>query len=127
MSFDSLEFVTLIISIFIETLVVGIWGRFRRLAWRRLAIVACASTLITHPILWKVFNDILPTLGFDLAPVDRFNYLGLFLEIPVVIVEGLIYKWAMRYSWRSSFSLAFCANLASYLFGMFFLYAVYDW
>jgi hypothetical protein len=127
MSFDLAEFFTLIISIVIEALVVGIWGKFRGLAWRRLAIVACASTLVTHPLLWKIFNDLLPTMSFDLAPPDRFNYLTLILEIPVVIIEGLIYKWVMRYSWRSSLSLSFVANLASYLFGIFVLYTFYDW
>jgi hypothetical protein len=127
MSFDLAEFITLIISIAIEAAIVSIWGKFRGLAWRRLAIVACASTLITHPILWKIFNDLLPTMSFDLAPSDRFNYLVFSLEILVIIVEGLIYKWAMRYSWRSSMSLSFVANLASYLFGVFILYAFYDW
>jgi hypothetical protein len=127
MSFDLAEFITLIISIAIEVAIVSIWGKFRGLVWRRLAIVACASTLITHPILWKIFNDFLPSTSSDLAPISRFNYLAFLLEIPVFIVEGLIYKWVMRYSWRSSFSLAFCANLASYLFGIFVLYAVYDW
>ena len=127
MSFDLAEFITLIISIAIEAAIVGIWGKFRGLAWQRLAIVACASTLVTHPILWKVFNDLLPNLGSDSSPTSRFNYLAFLLEIPVFIVEGLMYKWTMRYSWQSSFSLAFFANLASYLFGVFFLYAVYDW
>jgi hypothetical protein len=127
MQLDFLELFTLTISIAIEAAIVSIWGKFTGLAWRRLAIVACASTLVTHPILWKIFNDLLSNINFDLAPTDRFNYLALLLEIPVVIVEGLIYKWVMKYSWRSSLSLSFFANLASYLFGAFVLYAVYDW
>ncbi|WP_310483789.1 hypothetical protein [Chamaesiphon sp. VAR_48_metabat_403] len=119
MQLDLLELFTLTISIAIEAAIVSIWGKFRKLAWRRLAIVACASTLVTHPILWKIFSDLLPKMSFELAPSDRFNYLALLLEIPVVIVEGLIYKWVIKYSWRSSLSLSFFANLASYLFGVF--------
>ena len=126
MSFDLAEFITLIISIAIEVAIVAIWGKFKKLAWQRLAIVACASTLITHPILWQIFSDLLPKMSFDLAPTDRFNYLALLLEIPVVVVEGLIYKWVMKYSWRLSLSLSFFANFASYLFGLFTLGAIYD-
>ncbi len=127
MQLDFLELFTLTISIAIEAAIVSIWGRFKGLAWRRLAIVACASTLVTHPILWQVFNDLLPKMSFDLEGTKRFNYLALLLEISVVIVEGLIYKWVMKYSWQSSLSLSFFVNLASYLFGMFILSEIYDW
>ena len=117
MSFDSVEFITLLISIAIEVLVVGIWGKFRQLDWKLLAIVATASTLITHPILWQVFNNLLPSMSWDLHPDSRCNYLALLLEIPVVLVEGVMYKVVMKYSWRSSLILSFVANLGSYLIG----------
>jgi hypothetical protein len=126
MPFDLLEFITLIISIAIEALVVGIWGKLRKLEWRLLIIVASASTLITHPILWQVFNHLLPTTGEQVTG-DRYKNLALILEIPVVIVEGLMYKWVMKYSWRSSTIVSFVANLASYLFGVWLLFFAYDW
>jgi hypothetical protein len=127
MSLDSLEFIALIISIAIETAIVSIWGKFRKLEWRLLAIVAAAGTLITHPILWKLFNDILPTSNENVSPTDRYNDLALLLEIPVFIVEGSIYKWVMKYSWLASMSISLMANLASYLFGVWFWYAAFDW
>jgi hypothetical protein len=127
MSFDSLEFITLIISIAIEAVIVSIWGKYRKLDWRLLTIVASASTLITHPILWKVFNDLLPAMNENGLASDRYNNLALLLEIPVFIVEGSIYKWVMRYSWLASMSISLAANLASYLFGVWFLYVAFDW
>jgi hypothetical protein len=127
MSFDWLEFIALIISIAIETAIVSIWGKFRKLEWRLLAIVAAASTLITHPILWKVFNDLLPSMNENSSPADRYNDLALLLEIPVFIVEGSIYKWVMKYSWLASMSISLMANLASYLFGVCFLYTAFGW
>jgi hypothetical protein len=127
MSFDRVEFITLLISIAIEALIVSIFGKVRRLEWQLLAIVATTSTLITHPILWQVFNDLLPAMGGDRSPHDRYNYLSMLLEIPVVIVEGLIYKLVMKYSWRLSMSLSLMANLASYLFGLWLMFLAYDW
>ncbi|AFY95759.1 hypothetical protein [Chamaesiphon minutus] len=126
MSFDSLEFITLLISIAIEATIVSTWGKFRNLEWRLLAIVAAASTLITHPILWKVFNDLLPTINGDRSSDDRYNNLALLLEVPVVIAEGSIYKWVMKYSWLAGMSISLMANLASYLFGVCFLNTTFD-
>jgi hypothetical protein len=127
MSFDSFEFITLLISIAIEVLIVWVLGRIWKLDWRLLAIVATASTLITHPILWQVFNNLLPTISMEYVPQERLNYLAILLEIPVVIIEGCMYKWVMKYSWQSSLVLSFLANLASYLFGICFMYLVFDW
>jgi hypothetical protein len=93
MSFDSLEFITLIISILIEAPLVGIWGNIRRLEWKLLTIVATASTLVTHSILWQVFNDLLPSMSYNSIPSqDKYKNLATILEIPVVVVEGLMYK-----------------------------------
>jgi hypothetical protein len=127
LSFDSLEFITLIISIAIEAASVSLWGKFRKLEWKLLAIVAAASTLITHPILWKVFNDLLPLMNENSSSAERYNDLALLLEIPVFIVEGTIYKWVMKYSWLASMSISLMANLASYLFGLWFLAVAFDW
>jgi hypothetical protein len=110
MGFDLSEFMALLISISIESLVVGIWGKIRRLEWRSLILVASGSTLFTHPILWQIVQDRSPHLNF--------NLLILSLEMLVVIVEGSMYKWAMGYSWRSSLAISFAANLASYTFGL---------
>lgn len=110
--FDRAEFMALVISIAIEALFVGIWGKVRQLKWRSLILVASASTLVTHPILWKLFTD--------LSPYFSFNILVLCLETCVAIVEAVIYKLTMRYSWRSSLCLSFAANLCSYTFGLLF-------
>jgi hypothetical protein len=110
MVFDRSEFIALLISIAIESLVVGIWGKIRRLEWRMLILVASGSTLFTHPILWQLFQE--------LSPHFNFNLLILSLEFLVAIAEGLMYKWAMGYSWRSSLAISFAANLASYTFGL---------
>jgi hypothetical protein len=126
MSFDSLELITLIISIAIEALIVSSWGKYRKLDWRLLAIVASASTLITHPILWKVFNDLLPAINENGSASDRYHNLALLLEIPVFMVEGSMYKWVMGYSWLASMSISLAANLASYLFGVWFLSVAFD-
>ena len=110
MIFDRSEFIALMMSIALESLVVGVWGKVRRLEWRSLILVASGSTLFTHPILWELFKQL--STDFD------FNLLILSLESFVVIVEGLMYKWAMGYSWRSSLMISFAANLASYTFGL---------
>jgi hypothetical protein len=110
MVFDRSEFIALLISIAIESLVVGIWGKIRRLEWRILILVTSGSTLFTHPILWQLFQE--------LSPQFDFNLLALSLEMLVVMVEGSMYKWAMGYSWRSSLTISFVANLASYTFGL---------
>ncbi len=110
MTLDRSEFTALIISIAIEAIVVGIWGTIKQLEWRSLMLVASASTLITHPILWQLFNDLSPALSY--------NNRSLLLETLVAIVEGLMYKLAVRYSWRTSLGLSFLANLASYSFGV---------
>jgi hypothetical protein len=110
MVFDRSEFIALIISIAIEALVVGIWGKVRGLEWRSLILVASGSTLFTHPILWQLVTE--------LSPHFNFNIIVLSLEILVVIIEGLMYKLAMGYSWRSSLTISLVANLASYTFGL---------
>jgi hypothetical protein len=110
MTFDRSEFTALIISIAIESLVVGAWGEIRKLEWRSLILVASGSTLFTHPILWQLVKE--------LSPHFNFNILILSLEILVATVEGLMYKLAMGYSWRSSLTISFIANLASYTFGL---------
>jgi hypothetical protein len=110
MMFDRSEFIALMISIAVEALVVGIWGKVRRLEWRSLILVASGSTLFTHPILWQLVTE--------LSPHFNFNIIVLSLEILVVIIEGLMYKLAMGYSWRSSLTISFMANLTSYTFGL---------
>jgi hypothetical protein len=110
MIFDRSEFIALIISIAIESLVVGIWGKIRRLEWRSLILVASGSTLFTHPILWQLVTQLSPHFNFSL--------LILLLEMLVVTIEGLMYKLAMGYSWRSSLTISLVANLASYTFGL---------
>jgi hypothetical protein len=127
MSFDRVEFITLLISIAIEVVIVGIWGKLRQLNWRLLTIVATTSTLITHPILWQVFNDLLPLVNLERSPEHSFNYLALLLEVPVVLVEGIAYKVVTKYSWRSSISISLMANLASYLVGLWLMYLAYSW
>ncbi len=112
MMLDRAELMALVISIAIESIFVGIWGQFRRLKWQSLILVASASTLVTHPILWKLFTD--------LAPYFNFNILTIFLETCVAIAEGGMYKLTMGYSWRSSLGLSFAANLCSYSFGLVF-------
>jgi hypothetical protein len=110
MVFDRSEFIALTISIAIESLVVGIWGKISRLEWRLLILVASGSTLFTHPILWQLVTE--------LSPHFNFNIIVLLLETLVVIIEGMMYKLAMGYSWRSSLTISLVANLASYTFGL---------
>ncbi|WP_310489560.1 hypothetical protein [Chamaesiphon sp. VAR_69_metabat_338] len=121
--FDLLEFTALIISIAIESLVVSIWGIYFKLEWRLLAIVAAMSTAITHPILWQACNHALLTNN-DIGSAIQNNYFILSLEIWVTIFEGWIYKLVMKYSWRSSLLIAGTANLSSYLFGIFYWWAI---
>lgn len=108
--FDQSEFIALLISISIESLFVGVWGKVRRLEWRSLIFVATGSTLFTHPILWQLVKE--------LSPHFNFNLLVLSLEVLVVMIEGLLYKLAIGYSWRSSLMISSAANLTSYTFGL---------
>jgi hypothetical protein len=108
--FDRSELTALIISIAIESLVVGVWSKIKRLEWRSLVLVATGSTLFTHPILWQLVKE--------LSSHFNFNILILLLECLVTTIEGLMYQWAMGYSWRSSLTISFAANLASYTFGL---------
>jgi hypothetical protein len=110
MLWDKLEFIALMISIAIESLFVAIWANCFKLDWKLSVIISIAGTLITHPIAWKLF--------LDLSPYLRFWMRSLLLESAVILVEGLIFKLATGYSWRSSISLSFGANLASYSCGL---------
>lgn len=112
MFFDREEFIALIFSMVIESLFVACWGKILRLHWRFLIAVACAATLITHPVIWQLFINLSLYLNFYVR--------SLLLETLVFIFEGLIYKWVTGYSWRLSMSLSFGANLASYSGGILF-------
>lgn len=112
MFFDLAEFIALIFSMIIESLFVACCGKILRLNWRFLIAIACAATLITHPIIWQLFINLSPYLSFYVR--------SLLLETLVFIFEGFIYKWATGYSWRLSMGLSFGANLASYSCGILF-------
>jgi hypothetical protein len=109
---DLYEFTALLLSIAIESCIVFMIGKTRRLNGQILMLSAISSTLITHPFLWKLFLDLEPHLNF----VAR----SLLLETGVVLIEGFLYRWITQYSWRCAMGLSFCANLTSYLAGLLF-------
>lgn len=114
MFFASEELIALIVSIAIESLFVAICAQVRKKDWRKLAIIAGAATSITHPIAWKLFIELSPYLSFPMR--------SLLIETGVALVEGLMYRWAIGYSWRWNIGLSFGANLASYSCGLLFYY-----
>jgi hypothetical protein len=109
MSFDTQQFIALILSIVIEGIFVAIWAQIWKLNGRSLVVVASASTLITHPILWQVFIDLSSGLSFPVLSL---------LEIPVVLFEGGMYRWVTGYPWLNCFGLSLGANLTSYIGGL---------
>jgi hypothetical protein len=62
--FELEQSTALIFSIVIESLFVSIYAKVRKLNWQLLGAVACAATLITHPILWVLFIDLSSHLSF---------------------------------------------------------------
>lgn len=106
------EFTALLMSIVLESLFVTICAQILRLNGKPLMLVATVGTMITHPLMWKLWLDLSPYLNFQTRLV--------LLELIVFLVEGCIYRWVTNYSWRSSMSLSLGANLTSYTCGLLF-------
>jgi hypothetical protein len=100
----------LLLSIAIESLVAIGCAKYLRFDRHLLVITASATTLMTHPILWQLFTDLLAQISYE--------WRVFILETLVVLVEGLAYKLVTRYSWRISLGLSFGANFTSYLCGV---------
>jgi hypothetical protein len=77
----------LLLSILIEVPVVlalaQVLGVGARVGWRRLALVGCAATLLTHPFAWHGF----PVLA---EAVPNYPLRALIIEGGVATVEGLL-------------------------------------
>jgi hypothetical protein len=100
----------LALSIVTESLFAIGCAKYFKLEGKLLAITAGAATLITHPILWQLFDN--------LSTHTSYNLRVLVLETLVFLVEGVAYKLATTYSWRLSLGLSIGANFTSYMCGV---------
>lgn len=101
----------LLISLAVEVpLVLGIL-RWRRWPchWRRMLLLAPGVTLLTHPFAW--------TLNEDLAHVAQVPRMA-FIELAVVLIEGLILGHWGKLDFARAFALAVLANACSFAVGL---------
>ena len=87
-------------------------------AWR-LAAVAAATSLITHPVVWPLM-----TMWMARAPLWQRAVVG---EGLAVAVEALIYWKAVPMTGRQGFVTSLCANAFSYGLGLVIGTRIYVW
>jgi uncharacterized protein (DUF486 family) len=115
------QFSALVLSLLIEVPIVLALGRLLEsagtLRWRRLALVGCAATLITHPFAWHgvyILRAWLPSYWPRVLVV----------EFGVALVEGLLYALVARMGHRRGQVLSWTANAASFGIGLLLLRVV---
>ena len=79
----------------------------------RLAVVAAAATLITHPLAWNA--------NIYLRHALPFVWRGLLIESAVVLVEGVLYARLARLGWRRGAAVSLGANGLSFGLGLLIL------
>ena len=101
----------LFISIAIEVPCSGIVLRLlRKPHYRRGALVAIGSTMLSHPFAWAANTVWLTGLPF----AER----ALLIECGVVIFEAAFYIWLVPLRVREGFLVSLVANSASFGFGL---------
>ncbi len=103
-------FISLVTEVLVVFLLINSTLEFSSLEIRRILIVAFAATLLTHSFAWQGNEILLPYLVFPLRAI--------FLEVIVVIVEGVVYKIFAGFSWWQSLFLSFLANATSFFVGL---------
>ncbi len=105
------QLVALLLSLGVEVPILLALVRWRAWPcdWRRLLLLAPGVTLLTHPFAWA--------LNEDLAQVAMLPRLA-FIELAVVLIEGLILGHWARLGVARGFQLALLANAASFLAGL---------
>ena len=78
----------------------------------RLALLACAATLLTHPFAWATFRGLQGALPWATRAV--------LVEGAVVLVEGALYARVAGLGARRGLALALAANGASFGIGLVF-------
>lgn len=83
-------------------------------AWRlppwRAALAAILGTALTHWPLWQVFGAAAGALGYWPALLVS--------EAVVVLIEALVYRFALRARWTAAAAISLAANAASALLGL---------
>ena len=112
------QFQALVLSLLIEVpIVLALAWRLTRSgvpSWRRLALVGCAATLITHPFAWHgvyILRAWLPSYWPRVLVV----------ECGVAVVEGLLYAVVARLGHPRGQLLGWTANAASFGIGLLLL------
>jgi hypothetical protein len=85
-------------------------GRKRGEAVWRIALVAAAASMVTHPIAWWANRSLVGTLGMT----ERYTL----IELAVVVVEAVIYRGAIATRTVAAGVTSLVANAASFGFGL---------
>ena len=105
----------LLLSILIEVPVVlalaRALGGLERVGWRRLVVVGCAATLLTHPFAWHGFSVLRDV-------VSPYPLRALVIEGGVAVVEGLLYGTVGRMGLARGQALGWASNAVSYGIGL---------
>ncbi len=80
-------------------------------SWPRVASVAAAGTLLTHPVVWWA-----NTVGLN--PLVSSTPRLAFLESFAVSVEAVVYAVGLRLGWRWALGVSLLANGASFAVGL---------
>ena len=89
-------------------LVLALAARWRP-PWGRLALVACAASLLTHPFAWNGIRHL------DALP---FWARAALFETAVALVEGAMYARLVPLGWRRGLLLGVAANAFSFGLGL---------
>lgn len=99
----------LVITIILETLFVILFTTQNR---KKTILIVIAANILTNPLLnYFIFlNNTYEytSRGFPLVPIG---------EVVVIIVEALIYRNYLRFSFKKAFLISFFANIISAIFG----------
>lgn len=110
----------MLLSLLIEVpLAIGIVALLRwlpRAELKRLAVVAVAATLLSHPLAWAAGTWLQPRLGYVV--------MALIVETGVVALEAVLYARLAGLGWWRGAALAVLANGASFGVGLLVFYAL---
>lgn len=73
-------------------------------------ILACAATLLTHPLAWESNQMLIPYMEFPVRAT--------LIESLVAIAEGILYWLILKLGWQKGLFLSIIANATSFLGGL---------
>ena len=100
--------VSFILTLVIEYIIIKLIF-FKKQVFKPVLLV----NLLTNPLIVYIYNMM------SLFNFVYINIAVIIMEILVVIVEGIVYKYLLDLSFKKAFLVAFIANATSFLIGLF--------